>query len=204
MIVDIPYRDGDDKRFLTAINGLVAIIVKDCEPEDVYVVRINKWFDHKWLRYSGAGTVQFPERGVDAPRTGNIPFELGAAKDEFYNEKLTFPPFSPKQVGIQVTWRRREDGTYGRVNNPKLLHKRILQPSKYNLQNRLSSFAKSGIFIWFSSNTLQNKHGCVLVYVINNDEEKAWYASFKEDNGWKVNQVKGTNKETVQNRFPIG
>ena len=204
MIVNIPYSDGDDKRFLTALNGLVAIIVKDYEPEDIYVVRIKKWFDHKWLKYSGKGIVQLPERGADVPRTGYGKLEWDSALDEFYGEKLTFPPFSPKQVGKEICWKRSKDGIYGRVNNPKRLHKRILQPSSYNLQNRLRSFTKSGIFIWFSSNTLKNKHGSVLVYGIDSDEENAWYASFKETNGWKVYQVKGIKKETVQNWFPIG
>ncbi len=205
MIVDIPVKDGDDKRFLTALNGLVAIIVKNYSPEDVYVVRIKKWFDHKWLRYSGKGIVQFPEKGVDLPRTGQSIIE--SSLDEFYQEKLTFPPFNPKQVGMQIYWKRRDDGSYGGGNKPKWLHnadKRVLQHSSRNLQNRLSSFTKSGIFIWFSSNTIENMQGSILVYTIVKDEENAWYASFKQDNGWKVNRVKGINKETVQQWFPIG
>lgn len=205
MIVDIPAKDGDDKRFITALNGLIAIIVNIYEPGDVYVIRINKWFDHKWLKYSGKGIVQFPEKGVDLPRTGHSIIERSL--DEFFQKKLTFPPFNPKQVGMQLHWKRHDDGSYGGSDKPKWLHsveKRVLQHSSKNLQNRLSSFTKSGVFIWFSSNTVQNMHGSLLVYSILNNEEGAWYASFKKDNGWKVNHVKGINKETVQQWFPLG
>jgi hypothetical protein len=204
MIVDVPYKDGDDKRFLTALEGLIAIIVKDYEPEHVYVVRINKWFDHKWLKYSGKGTVKFPERGVDVARTGNLPFEHGAAWEEFYNEKLTFPPFSPKQIGAQYHWKRRADGTYGGTKKPKWIYKPILQPSVLNLQNRVRAFANSGVFIWFSSNTVQNFQGSIMVYILTENHELTWYASFKGEANWKVHRVKGIKKEMVQEWFPLG
>ena len=202
--MNIQYKEGDVKRVLAALNGLVAKIVQDFGPEHVYVVRIKKWFDHKWLKYSGKGIVPFPERGVDLPRTGYgkpLPYR---ALDEFYNEKLTFPPFSPKQMGGQYHWKRRGDGTYGGTKNPKWIHKPVLQPSSWNLQNRVSAFANSAVFIWFSSNTEQNLQGSVMVYILTGNHELTWYASFKEETNWKVHRVKGIKKEIVQEWFPLG
>jgi hypothetical protein len=204
MIVNIKYRDGDDKRFLTALNGLIAKIVKDYEPEHVYVIRIKKWFDHKWLKFSGKGSIQFPEKGVDVPRTGTFIPEWDTAWDEFYSKKLTFPPFSPKQIREQYHWKRRDDGTYGGTKKPKWIYKPVLKPSSWNLQNRISAFANSGVFIWFSSNTEQNLQGSVMVYILTYNHELTWYASFKEETDWKVHRVKGIKKEIVQELFPLG
>ena len=59
MIVDVPYREGDDKTYLAAVCSLVAALASTQRPTDIYVTRIKKWFDRKWLRYSGKGRVAF-------------------------------------------------------------------------------------------------------------------------------------------------
>jgi hypothetical protein len=49
MIVEIRPQPADDKKFLTAVNGLLARLVSEFAPERVCAIRLNMWFDHKWL-----------------------------------------------------------------------------------------------------------------------------------------------------------
>jgi len=192
MIVDIPYREGDDKKFLAAVCSLIATLAKDKNLKDLYVTRVKKWFDHKWLRYSGKGRVAFD----GYPHTDT-------ALDTFWRDRLTFPPFNPKQIGEQLYWERKNDGTYGGIDRPRWIHKRRLRSSAENLNNRVSDFTESGLFVWFTSNTEQNMHGSILVYTVDGNAVNAWYSSFRQETGWCIDKVKGVNKESVKKWFPI-
>jgi TPR repeat protein len=194
MIVSIPITDGDDKTFVACIEGVIATMVSEIKPMDLYVVRVNKWFDHKWLGYSGKGRVAyfgFPGEKVDT------------ALGEFFQEQLTFPPFNPKQISAELHWKCLPNGTYQKAEKSRRLHKRILRSSSSNLVNYVSSFSKSGAFVWFSSNTDTNKQGSLMVYGVTGGETSGWYASLQDNNGWKVNRVKGIDQEIVQNWFPL-
>ncbi|MDH3379652.1 MAG: hypothetical protein OEQ39_22220 [Gammaproteobacteria bacterium] len=193
MIVNIDFRKGDNDKFLTAVSSLIAVLVKEKEPKNLYVTRINKWFDHKWLKYSGRGRVKFDGA-----------LWRDTAHDAMWRGKLTFPPFNPKQVGDQFYWHRSKDGTYsGGEQEPRWIHKRQLKPSSTNLQNRVVDFTDSGLFVWFTSNTDANMHGSVMVYVVDNKNVSAWYASFKKETDWKVEKTKGIDRECVEKWFPI-
>ena len=192
MIVEIPTKKGDDDKFLTAVGSLIATMVAEKEPRDLYVTRINKWFDHKWLGYSGKGRVKFE---------GFPPIDT--ALDALWQDKLTFPPFNPKQIGQQLFWRRRDDGTYGGVDDVKWIYKWQQQSSADNLNNRVVEFSDSGLFVWFTSNTETNAHGSVMVYQVEQDDVSAWYASFRQESDWIVDRTKGIDKKTVESWFPI-
>ena len=192
MIVDIPQKDGDDSQFLTAMDSLIATMVAQRQPEDLYVTRINKWFDHKWLGFSGKGRVKFE---------GFPPIDT--ALDAIWREKLTFPPFNPKQIGQQLYWHRRDDGGYGGTDDPKWIYKWQLQPSADNLNRRVADFSGSGLFVWFTSNTATNDHGSIMVYQTHDGEVWAWYASFRQKNGWVVDRTRGIDKKSVEQWFPI-
>ncbi len=192
MIVEIPTKKGDNNKFMAAVSSLIATMVVEKEPNDLYVTRINKWFDHKWLGYSGKGRVKFE---------GFAPIDT--ALDAIWQNKLTFPPFNPKQIGQQLYWRRRNDGTYGGVGDPKWIHKWKLQSSADNLNNRVVEFSDSGLFVWFTSNTETNTHGSVMVYQVAGKDVTGWYVSFRQESDWIVDRTKGIDKKTVESWFPI-
>jgi hypothetical protein len=194
MIVEIRPRHADDRTFLLAVNGLVARLVNEFEPERICAVRLNKWFDHKWLGYSGKGRVAFPY---------GYPY-VDTALDEHYQKELTLPPFNPKQVITESHWERNREHHYSRLAKPKPVHRRILEHSSANLHRRIGDRWSSAVFMWFSSNTASNEHGCVMVYVVTPQLQSTWYASFTKTRGWRVNRVKGIAKERVQEWFPLG
>lgn len=53
MIVNIPQKNFDDPIFLSALNGMLVNLVDVHQPSEVYFIRIDRWFDHKLLGYSG-------------------------------------------------------------------------------------------------------------------------------------------------------
>ena len=192
MIVEIRPQPYDDRTFLTAVSGLLASLVKQFGPDRVCAIRLNKWFDHKWLGYSGKGRVNFPY---------GYPY-IDTALDEHFQQKLTLPPFNPKQVVAEHHWRRTGKG-YSRLAQPKPVHPRILEHSSANLHRRISDRWASVVFMWFSSNTASNEQGSVMVYTLTTQGQWTWYASCARARGWRIDRVKGTTREEVQQWFPL-
>jgi hypothetical protein len=193
VITNIALAAGDDPVFLAGLNGMVARLAADRQPGVVYAIRITKWFDHKWLRYSGKGRVAF--RGLTDTEDTALEIISG--------DRLTFPPFSPRQVATQRTWRRQSDGGYKRALKLRHPHSRTIRHSSFNLQNRLIDFSESALFVWFSSGTLAAGLAAVLIYGVQGHDVEAWYASFLRRTSWQVGQTKGISRKHVEAAFPL-
>jgi len=166
-------------------------ILAQHRPKELYVTAIDNWFDHKWLRFSGIGVVpfEFPSfmNGADA------------ALDEFSQDKVTLPPFSPKRIIRQIYFRR--DGrtsVYVKQERRTPLHKKQRESSSKNLQRRILDISDSGLFVWYSSNTLSQERASIMVYSVKNDEIETWFASFRKAAHWKLHVTKGIDRELVQ------
>ena len=192
MIVNIAQNSSDDPVFLTALNGLLANLVDSHRPSEVHFIRIDRWFDHKWLGYSGRARVAFDGlRGVDT------------ALDPVWRKKLTFPPFNPNRVLEQISFERINDA-YHRNHNARTIHSPLRSHSAKNLQNRIADFTQSGLFVWFSSDTKLLDQASVMSYAVEGDTSQTWFASFRrKEDFWSVHRVKGIDKADVQVWFPL-
>ncbi len=115
------------------------------KPDEIYIVQIDNWFDHKWRAFSGK--------------------TLGAVG--VWNSTLTIPPFEPNRVINQFYYRKDKD-TY--VLQPaKPLH--IHQWSSSNLQRFLKQITEAGLFAWYSGETKNNDAGSLLVYNLEKQNE---------------------------------
>jgi hypothetical protein len=176
-------QDGDDRRFLAIVMNAIEAVPD--EIRDLAIVRIDNWFDSKWLRFSGIGRVPFDEGGSS---------HVGVALDEFSQERLTFPPFTPRRILRQEVWTRSREKSPG-----LLVHPRILRHSAHNLHRRVMDFSDSMIAIWFSSRTAENEQGCVMQYGSHNGKLEAWYASLRlKDLAWGVHLSKGIDRGRVE------
>jgi len=193
MIVNITTIEGDDKVFITCLNSMVAQLSSDCSPREVYVTRVTKWFDHKWLRISGRGRIRFDSFTEDND----------TALDEFWQSHLTFPPFSPRQVSAPIAWRLGLTGRYERVPKPRLFAKPDRRHSADNLHHRVRSFSESALFVWFSSYSGLNGVASVMAYSVEDEKEVAWYASFRKEPSWHVAATKGIPRERLLQMFPL-
>ncbi|WP_028582162.1 hypothetical protein [Desulfogranum japonicum] len=188
--MDIRKDNTDDPQFIEFANNVLSNLVNHYYPNEIYIVRIDNWFDHKWLKFSGVGVVEFPERGVGLPRDGHAFIEN--AKKEFHQEKVTFPPFSPKRILSQQYFKNE------RAKLKNNIHSSYRRSSHLNIQNRVESFSKSGVFIWVSSNSIKNSKGSLMVYIAQEDSILPWYASFSKGDFWKVNRVKGISNKEIE------
>jgi hypothetical protein len=177
----------DDPAFLAIVDRLIANLVRRNRPDEVHLIHIDNWFDRKWLRFSGYGIVPF--------LPGNPYREV--AKAEHTQTQKTFPPFTPNRIVAQYLYCRMPGGDYEERPPAQLVHARGCRPSSENLHRRVADFTPSGLFMWYSSGSIANRRGSLLVYLVLNRQVDTWYAGFDDRQGWKLNQVEGIDREAV-------
>lgn len=189
MSIQIAAGETDDPQFVTLLNSLVRGLIEEAKPQEVWIIQIDNWFDHKWLRFSGIGTVDF--------RFPGFMNRYDAALDEFYQDKVTFPPFTPNRILGQWSFVRVDD-RYSEAPLHVLPHPSQKQPSEKNLNRRVESFSRSVCFVWYSANTLANGRASVMVYSVAGDQVEAWFAAFNREQDWKLQATKDVSREDVQ------
>ena len=179
----------DDSTFLHLIDGTFSGILHHRKPREAWIIKVDNWFDKKWLNFSGIGIVHFPNWGILAPE---------AALDEFSQDHVTFPPFTPNRVLEQSYFARTPDGDYVRQNARRTVHQGLRQSSAANLQRRVSDFSDSAVFAWYSSNTLASGRGTLMVYCVSESVVETWFAAFKRAPDWRLELVAGISRDEVQ------
>jgi len=190
MTIELTAKPHDDPEFVELVRRLISGCVNEDFPARIFAIRIDNWFDHKWLGFSGIGRVGF---GF----FGNYLVDMDTALDEFYQGQITLPPFSPKRVIEEYSFQRDESGDYSSRDPRPYLHQRKLAPSAQNLQKRIVDRIDSSILVWFSSNTKQNLRGSIMVYEVKDFEVHPWYTGFAKGEDWRVMQTKGITPEQV-------
>lgn len=189
MAEQIGVGEADDPRFIELLNSVLRGVFESSKPEQVWLIQIDNWFDHKWLNFSGIGVVDFPLPALGVGENG--------ALDEFRQEERTFPPFTPNRVLGQWSYVREGDH-YAEAPLARLPHPSDRKSSERNLQRRVQDFAKSGAFIWYSTNTVANGRGSLMVYTVENRKVDSWFASFVRNEDWKMQSTKGVSREVLQ------
>jgi hypothetical protein len=186
--VNIAIDNSDDFGFIETLNAVVSGVVATHVPQHVWIVRIDNWFDHKWLKFSGHGAV-----------ASNIPIDRwDTVKATFYRDKITLPPFNPNRVISQCSYLRSGNG-YSEVPLPYLPHSTERQHSNENLHRQVQNLTDSAAFIWFSGNTVANGRGSVMVYNVTGDSVECWFAAFKREQcSWKLAGTKGVSRTYVE------
>lgn len=189
MSTEVAAGDMDDPYFIAPLNALIRGLVERKAPDEIWIIEIDNWFDHKWLRFSGIGIVDFNWHGA-ANR-------FDAALDEFHQDKVTFPPFTPNRIVSQWSFQRIGD-QYAEVPMPRLPHPSEKQSSGANLLRRVQDFCRSACFVWYSGNTVANGRGSVMVYDLSAEHVDCWFASFHRRDEWKLQATKGVDREVVE------
>jgi hypothetical protein len=199
MAIAIPSGVTDDNDFIDLLNSLLTGLLVQQAPEQLWVIQIDNWFDHKWLRFSGNGSVasNFP-----ANWSSSFMDRFASVKAEFWQDKLTFPPFAPDRVVGQWSFLHSDQG-YVEIPLPKLPHGESRRPSHSNLHKRAEDFVRSALFVWYGGNTLKNGRGSVMVYKIGHPQPVCWFAAFGRNSEWTLERTKGVDKGQVS-RLLIG
>lgn len=191
MIVLVVPDATDDDDLVTPLNGFLTSLLEDMRPDEVHIVRIRNWFDHKWLGYSGRGVVDFP--GADFAG-------IDVALDDVRQTELTFPPFTPKRVSGQHSFRRVSGGQYELFDRPPL-HVATVGGRNKDLHRRVTLQAESAVFAWFASGSLTNGRGALMVYAVDQGTASGWYVSFIRTKGWQVHRTKGVDQNRIEGWF---
>ena len=175
----------DDPAFIALIERIAARVFDRGNYEEVFIIEIKNWFDHKWLKFSGIGRVPFDFYSDDR--------HPQVALGEFFQEKVTFPPFTPNRI------LRQQRHHWGELKPKYGVHDtQRRQHSSWNLQNRVTQYASSAVFVWFSSATKSNDRGSLMVYEVHAKSVSAWYVSFRKSGGWILDRTKGIPRERVE------
>ncbi len=173
----------DDRVFFSMAGRLIDAIDGEHDPDYLVVVRVRNWFDHKWLRFSGKGRVPFQGLWLDHP---------GVSLDAFVQDRLTFPPFTPRRIVRETHFTR--DG----AKDLDSVHRLRLASSAWNLHRRVADFSRSLVAVWLSTASEQTGRASVMTYLSQDETVAAWYASFARNAGeWKLQRVKGTPRERI-------
>ena len=183
-MIEVKFDDTDAEGFKEIIETIVINLIETFDPDEVSIVRIKNWFDHKWLNYSGKQILKYDTKTHPA-----IPFVL----EPYWHKEITVPPFNPNRVLSES--RHRKEGIEDSLFE-EALHR--FQWSTENRSNLITRRINNGLCVWVSSNSETNRQGSLMVYQIKNSEIQSWYASIEEKGEWKVTKTKGIDKNQVQ------
>lgn len=189
MNISIAAKENDDTQFIKIVNQVLTRLLKQDAPQEAFVIRIDRWFDHKWLNFSGIGRVYFD----NALRVGGADVAL----DDFHQDKITFPPFNPNRVLEEYHFFQVGGKEYFESVPDKFIHRSKPTNSGTNLHKRVADFTKSGVFVWFNSQTQNSGQGSLMIYKVLHDEVQTWFVSLERSKEWKLTQVKGITREQV-------
>jgi len=187
MPAEIVVGETDDPYFIGLANRVVSGLLARHKPENAWIIQIDNWFDHKWLKYSGYGLV-----------ASNIPIDrYDTVKAESFQEKVTFPPFTPNRVLGQ--WSYQKTGSdYREFASHRVPYGNRRRFSDMNLRNRVQNFSSSAVFVWYSSNTVASGRGSVMIYKVVDGAVDCWFLSFSRTSEWKLAATKGVSQHFIQ------
>lgn len=186
-------RDGDCPEFIEALECFIHRLINAYDLPQLFIVRVDNWFDHKWLGFSGKTfdlyDIKFPDITFSPPvwKEGN---------------DVTFPPFSPNRIIEQQHFNVCKD----RIRSAKPLrnvYSLKKQPSGLNLHNRVLNFCDKGLFIWFSSKSGLNGRASLMVYHTWINKTGCWYASLLKRDRWMVDQAKNIDRQKISKIFSL-
>jgi ankyrin repeat protein len=173
----------DDPPFISIVYRIVEKIVASHDPQELFVTAIDNWFDHKWLGFPH-GLSRLLRQSDDSSKKSR-------------SRRLTVPSFTAGRI-LRQSYFRRDDKTRSLVRHAKhvALHKTQKHPGEN--RQKILKISESGLFLWYSSNTKKNDRASVMVYSVKAGAIEAWYASFSKGSGWKLDSVKGIDREALE------
>ena len=168
-------KENDNPNFILNCEKIIQNRINLWNPNDIFVTRIDNWFDGKWMNYAGT--------------------KLHAISFWNFEDILTVPPFHPNRVESSDFYQKTAE-QYVKKENQNILH--IIQESKENLKRYVSEFSNDGLFIWYSGNSKTNGRGTLMCYFIRESETKTFFITLSGKKDWDVSQTKGILRNEIQ------
>ena len=175
--------ESDDLKFISVVNQIITSISQAKPFEIVSITKVNNWFDHKWLNYSGKEADQFESGGL---------VNNDMALSTKWKERITFPAFNPNRILSSRTYPMKR-GVMKKDLQP--IHR--YQISGQNLQNRVDLKSENLLYAWFSSNSRVNKKGSLMVYELFEKSVSNWYCQIESKNEWHISKSKNISRDQL-------
>lgn len=138
-MIELVPAEHDDLAFLSLVQRIMNGAIVALEIRDAFVVHVDSWFDHKWLRW-------WSRKG----------------------EELRVPTFNPNRVRSEKRFLWDIDkSAWTFVGLPRPLH--VQQAGRPWLAQPLDRFSGNAAFIWYSRSTGTNKVGSLMFYLSGAD-----------------------------------
>jgi hypothetical protein len=79
----------------------------------------------------------------------------------------------------------------------------IEQSGGDSVSRRLAQVTESGIFLWYSGETMNTNQASVLLYQIDASGTSDWFASFTRNGQWKLNRVRDISRRVVEDMINL-
>jgi hypothetical protein len=153
-MISLPRDSHDDPAFLEIVSRITNSALQQTKANRLYLVRLDNWFDHKWLGYSGGNEHR---------------------KGALGGPDLRIPAFVPNRVVAETLWVRKDE-SYEPTLIPTPLHRKRF--GDYADSLRVSQVSQGAVFVWYSANSGPNGRGSVMAYFPVEHHYWAWYAAF--------------------------
>jgi uncharacterized protein (DUF4415 family) len=169
--VGIEPQSDDDPEFIRQVEMALNGVLRRCSPAALALIKIDNWFDWKWLGFPGGIYIGKYARAVP----GRIP------SDRRPRDLITIPPFVPERV---VSQRRFAAPEYREIDPGKPVH--------LHLRNRLALRRKAAAeepetaLAWYSGNSKANGRGALMVYPPAGASYWPWYAELTRGEPWRI------------------
>jgi len=189
----IAKRDGDDAEYVGFLNHFLSLVVERFEPPEVRLIRIDNWFDHKWLGFAGNKRIS-----VDTTLPGDF-FDIRSFWGRGAN--VPIPPFSPNRV-LEEDCFVLDQGRANRVDGPEdPVHSADKRRSEDNIGNKVLDRWSDILLVWFASMTEKNQRGSMLWYRAKEGRLRGWYVEFLRKDRWQVGSTKNIDRGVVSSIF---
>jgi hypothetical protein len=179
IMITLDVNKSDDPEFIGIVSNILNTCVNRSCPTQVYVVEIDHCFDWKWQRFSG-----------------KILGALGT-----WNRRLVIPPFDPQRVVSERFYCSdlAQPAVY-RLATARPLH---IEQAGDSTKRRVAQVTESGVFLWYSGETMKANQASVLVYQIDARGTSDWYASFSRNEQWKLNRVRDISRRLLEEMMKV-
>ncbi len=178
-----PREEGDADGFVELANDLLTATVAMYAPGEIYLVRIDNWFDWKWRGFQGK--------------------TLGALGVHNY-ARLVIPPFHPSRVVRQQHLVQADSG-YEDDGAGDPLHVKV--PSQQALKRWVKNLAPAVVLAWIGGDSESAGRGSAMIYAakplpehgVEDGVWSSWYASFvRTGEAWELDRTDGLSKPEVR------
>lgn len=175
-----PSAESDCSDFMDLVERVVAGRLRGQPSQNVHAIKVDNWFDHKWLKFLGT-------------------FGSGFKLALWTKEDLVVPPFAPDRIVSSRRYRYWIDFDEYCWQDSPAIHRPWAVPARVpEVSTMPLAEEESGLFAWVSGNTIKNGRGCLMVYDIMGKQRDSWYCGFvKAASGWRLEKCKGTAPTVV-------